>query len=257
MNLKNEVTSSGKRWLKAELHSHCSLDPIDYKLCDHSPEDLIAEAARLGYEILAITCHNLDVWGRDLADYARSLGVFLIPGMEVSTEGTRHTLVYNFHTGAENLNTLSKIRERMRDDTLVIAPHPYFPGKACLRHLLEPNIDIFDAIENSGFYAPALNFNRRARATAAKFAKPLVGNGDVHYLWQLGKTCTWIYAEPNLLSIINAVKTGQVRLETQALTYLDIARWWPTTLWRHYFPVNPSPTRRPIGAAAPDSPTFE
>src|SRR5213083_2399187 len=111
MKLDTEIPKSGKRWLKAELHSHCSLDPVDYRLCDHSPEDLIEQAARLCYEILAITCHNLDIWGRDLADYARSLGVVLIPGMEVSTEGACHTLVYNFHTGAENLNTLSKIRE--------------------------------------------------------------------------------------------------------------------------------------------------
>ena len=53
---------SGERWLKAELHAHCSLDPHDYRMCAHSPEELIREAARLSYEVLAITCHDLDVW---------------------------------------------------------------------------------------------------------------------------------------------------------------------------------------------------
>ncbi len=257
MYAKESKESSGKRWLKAELHSHCSLDPVDYKLCRHSPEELIAETARLGYRALAITCHDLDVWSRDLAEHARSLGVTLIPGMEVSTEGTRHTLVYNFRTGAENLNTLNKIRERMRQDTLVIAPHPYFPGNMCLKDLVEPNIDLFDAIENSGFYAAGMDFNRRARAVAKKHGKPLVGNGDVHYLWQLGKTCTWVYAEPDLLSIIDAVKCGQVRVEARALSYFDLARWWPTTLWRYLFPVHPAPTNRGIGPVATDLPQLD
>ena len=126
--------------MKAELHSHCSLDPIDYRICDHTPEQLISKAAELGYEILAITCHNMDIWTEELSDYAQSLGITLIPGMEVTTERTRHTLVYNFHTDAENLNTLKKIRARSREDTLVIAPHPFFPGRICLRGLLETNL---------------------------------------------------------------------------------------------------------------------
>src|SRR5213596_4153985 len=189
----NDEKNARKRWLKAELHSHCSLDPMDYRVCEHSPEGLIKEAALLGYEVLAITCHNLDVWNEDLSEYARSLGITLIPGMEVNAEGAKHTLVYNFRTGPENLNTLVKIRARSGEDTMVIAPHPFFPGKFCLGGLLEQHIDLFDAVENSGFFAPGLDFNRRARAVAAKFAKPLVGNGDVHYLWQLGKTFTWIY----------------------------------------------------------------
>jgi len=236
-------TTGGKRWLKAELHSHCSLDPRDYKICRHSPDELIARAAALDYEVLAITCHDLDIWSDELSTYAASLGVTLIPGMEVSTEGTRHTLVYNFRTGCENLNTLAKIRARSHDDTLVIAAHPFFPGSACLGGLVEPNIEVFDALENSGFWTPQIDFNRRARQVAGRHRKPLVGNGDVHYLWQLGRTFTWIHAEPRVESIIGAVKEGQVRVCSAALSYSDVARFWAVTLWRAAFPVNPRPTR--------------
>jgi len=252
--LTNGGNPSGARWLKAELHSHCSLDPVDFRVCRHSPEELIAKAAGLGYEVLAITCHDLDIWNRGLSDYARGLGITLIPGMEVTAERTRHTLVYNFGTGAENLNSLDKIRKRVREDTLVIAPHPYFLGRMCLRGLLEANIDLFDAIEHSGFFARGLDFNRRARAVAKKQGKPLVGNGDVHYLWQLGKTCTWIYAEPDLLSVIDAVKRGLVRVDARALSHLDVFRWWPTTLWHYLFPVNPVPVRPGTGPVATDLP---
>jgi predicted metal-dependent phosphoesterase TrpH len=239
-----DPSNGNRRWLKAELHSHCSLDPIDYRICSHSPEDLIAQAARLDYDVLAITCHDLDIWTRELADYAASLGVVLIPAMEVSTEGGRHTLVYNFRTGRDNLDTLEKIRGRSRPDTLVIAAHPFFPGRICLRELLAPNIGTFDAVEISGFWTRGLDFNRRARAVAGAHGKPLVGNGDVHQLWQLGRTFTWIEATPDVPSILGAIRSGRVRLETSPIGLLDAACWWGTALWRRVFPVNPPPDRR-------------
>jgi predicted metal-dependent phosphoesterase TrpH len=247
------VGTSKKRWLKAEMHSHCSLDPVDYRICSHTPEELVAEAARLGYDVLAITCHDSDVWSRELAAHAAGLGVVLIPGMEVSTEGRRHTLVYNFHTGCENLNTLAKIQARSREDTLVVAAHPYFPGRICLQELLEPNVGIFDAVEVSGFWARGLDFNRRARRVAQRYSKPLVGNGDVHQLWQLGRTFTWIYAEPEVESILSAVKQGLVRSETAPISYFRVGQWFATTLWRGLFPVNPAPGRRRGGDWTPAS----
>ena len=243
MHVVKTKQRSAERWLKAELHSHCSLDPIDYRVCSYSPERLIAEAARLGYDVLGITCHNRDIWSCELSEYAESLGITLIPGMEVSTEERRHVLAYNFRTGSENLNTLAKIRERSREDTLAIAPHPYFPGRVCLRGLLKQNIDIFDAIENSGFQVPGFDFNRRARKTAHSHQKPVVGNGDVHMLWQLGKTFTWIYSERDVASILRAVKRGRVRVETTLLTYPEAARFWATIIWRYVFPINAAPTQ--------------
>ncbi len=233
---------SEERWLKAELHSHCSLDPLDYGLCSHTPEDLISQAARLGYHVLAITCHNRDVWTRELSEYAAALGVTLIPGMEVSVEGRRHVLAYNFRTGPENLSSFRKIRERAREDTMVVAAHPYFPGRICMRDLLEENLDLFDAIEYSGFHVPGIDFNRRAGDLSRRFGKPLIGNGDVHLLWQLDRTFTWIYSRPEVVSILNAVKLGKARVETTSLIYPEAARWWITAFWRRLFPVNVPPT---------------
>lgn len=235
--------NSEKRWLKAELHSHCNLDPADYRICLHSPEQLISSAAKLGYEVLAITCHNVDIWSDSLSDYARSFGITLIPGMEVTAEQTRHILAYNFHTEPENLNTLKKIRGRLREDTLVIAPHAFFPGPVCLRGLVQQNLDVFDAIECSGFQIRGLDFNRRSIKLAKQADKPLVGCGDVHYLWQLGRTCTWIYAEPDVRSVVSAIKQGMVRIQITPLSWLEAAGWWATTLWRYVFPANPAPSR--------------
>ncbi len=235
-----------QHWLKAELHSHCSLDPVDYRIVSYSPETLIAEAARLGYDVLAITCHNRDIWNRDLAEYARGLGITLIPGMEVTVEKRYHTLAYNFGTGSKNLDRFDKIRSLAREDTLIIAPHPFFPARTCLRGRLARNLDLYDAVECSGFYLPWADFNRAALALALEHGKPVVGNGDVHCLWQLGKTFTWIYAQPDVSSILTAVKRGQVRVETRPLEATQVAGWWLNALHHAVIPLNPAP-RRPLG----------
>jgi predicted metal-dependent phosphoesterase TrpH len=229
----------GKRWLKAELHAHCSLDPVDYRACGHTPEQLISRAAALGYEVLAITCHDLDVWTRELADFAEGLGVTLIPGMEVTVGGKHHVLVYNFRTGPENLDTFEKIRARSREDTLVAAPHSFYPIRSCLRNLLRREIDLFDAIELCGFYAPGIDFNRRARRVAMESGKPLVGNADIHVLWQLDRTYTWIHSEKDVTSIIAAVKEGRIRVESKALSHFEVCKWWAGVLWRQIFPHTP------------------
>lgn len=230
-----------KRWLKAELHAHCNLDPKDHRVCDYSAEQLITEAARLHYEVLAITCHNLDVCTRDLSDYAHDQGITLIPGMEVAADRSRHTLVYNFRMGCENLNTLDKIGRHSRGDTMVIAPHPFFPGPCCLRNYLENDIGLFDAIESSEFYLRGLDFNRRAHALAQRYGKPVVGSGDVHYLWQLGKTFTWIYSETGVPAVIEAVKQGSVLLQSTPLSCLEVTSWWTVGLWRAVFGSRPAP----------------
>jgi len=240
-----DTFQSEKRWLKAEMHAHCNLDPIDYGICRFTPKQLIREAAGRGFEILSITCHNLDIWTDSLSEYARSLGITLIPGIEVTAEKTRHILVYNIDQEADNLNTLEKIGKHVNQDTLIVAPHPFYPGHTCLREYLEQHPDLFDAVEYSGFLAPGLNFNRRGVKFAKKTGKPLLGFGDIHHLWQLGRTYTWIYAKPEIQSILSAIKQGQVRIETSPLSWLEVTQWWTTLFWEKAFPANASPKINP------------
>ena len=215
-----------KRWLKAELHAHCNLDPRDYGICRFTPEQLIRRATRLGFEVLSVTCHDLDIWTPDLAKYARSRGITLVPGMEVTVEKKRHVLVYNSGEAPENLNTMEKLRANTTEKTLIVAPHPFFPGRSCLRGLLKRNLDLFDAIEYSGFLVRGLDFNRRGIKLARQNHKTLLGLGDIHYLWQLGKTYTWIYAEPKVESIIDAIRHGSVRVQVSPLSWAQVAGWW-------------------------------
>jgi hypothetical protein len=233
---------SGRRWLKAEMHAHCNLDPKDYGICRHTPEQLIEEAAGQGFDILAITCHDSNIWSDALSSYAGSFGITLIPGMEVTAEKSRHVLLYNFEQGANQLDTLEKIGRHADSNTLVVAPHPFFPGNSSLRHLLEQNMDMFDGIEYSGFVIPGLNFNRRGIRLSQRSGKPLLGFGDVHHLWQLGKTCTYVYAEPDIPSILDAIRRRQVRVATSPLSWFEASGWWAERFYRAAFPANSPPS---------------
>jgi hypothetical protein len=119
---------------------------------------------------------------------------------------------------------------------LVIAAHAYFPERSCLRNLLVKNLDVFDAIEYSGFMVRGMNFNLRSARIAKENGKPLVANSDIHYLWQLNRTFTWIYAEPNITSILKAIKEGLVQTQLSPLSWREAASWWATSLWRNFMP---------------------
>ncbi|MEJ2111009.1 MAG: PHP-associated domain-containing protein, partial [Acidobacteriota bacterium] len=101
------------------------------------------------------------------------------------------------------------------------------------------------------------NFNRQGVETAQKHGKTLLGFSDVHYLWQLGRTYTWIYAEPDTFSILNAIRNGQIRLETSPLSWPEAASWWMDRYWKTVIPANSPPDdvsdkiedRRRFGAA--------
>jgi predicted metal-dependent phosphoesterase TrpH len=201
--------------LKTELHAHTADDPVD--VIPHTVGDLIDAAADQGYRALAITLHDRQFDIREAAAHARDRGVTLISGIERTIHG-RHVLLLNF-PHAEQVVTFEDVR-RLRarhPNGLVIAPHPFFPAPSCLLNRMNQYSDLFDAVEWNAFYTRQINFNRRAERWATDHGKPLVGNGDVHRLSQLGTTFSLVDAEPDPDAICAAIREGRVRIETQPI----------------------------------------
>lgn len=206
--------------LKVELHSHTSDDPVDR--IPHTAGQLIDRAAALGYGALAITLHQRQLDVTPLVPYAAERGVTLIPGVERTIEG-RHVLLLNFRRGAEDVRTFEDLaRLRQREAGLVVAPHPFFPLTSCLRGCMDRYAALFDAAEINAMFTPTLDFNRSARRWADRYGKPLVGNGDIHRLRQLGSTYSLVDAEPDSDSICAAIAAGQVRVESRPMPWTDI-----------------------------------
>jgi predicted metal-dependent phosphoesterase TrpH len=203
--------------LKIDLHTHTADDPCDR--IPHTTIELIDRAADLGYDGLAVTLHDRQLDVRPLAGYAAARGLVLIPGIERTIQG-RHVLLLNFRHGAEAVRTFDDLAKlRAREPGLVIAPHPFFPGASCLGSDLDRHADLFDAVEWNAMFTRQANFNRRAERWAVRHGKPIVGNGDIHRLRQLGTCYSMVDATPDVDAICDAVKAGRVRRQGRPLAW--------------------------------------
>ena len=207
--------------IKVELHAHTADDPADH--IPHDTYQLIDRAAQLGYGALAITLHDRQLDVRPYEAYAYWRGVTLIRGVERTIEG-KHVLLLNFSRAAEAVTTFTDLaRLRADENGLVVAPHPYFPHSSCLGRVLDAHSELFDAVEYNAMFTGSLNFNRRAANWAMRHGKPLVGNGDVHRLRQLGTTYSLIDAQPDADSICDAIRRHRVWVEATPLSALTAA----------------------------------
>jgi predicted metal-dependent phosphoesterase TrpH len=212
--------------LKIELHAHTSDDPHDY--IPHSATDLIDRAAELGYNALAITLHDRWFDAGNVIEYAGARGITLIRGVEKSING-KHVLLLNFDVAAERVDTFHQLGELRRSQPagLVIAPHPFYPARCCLGRLLDRHADLFDAVEVNAFYTSHLTrFNNSAVGWAQQAGKPIVANGDIHRLIQLGTTFSLVDAPPEPDAICDAIRAGKVEIRTQPLTLIRAATYF-------------------------------
>jgi predicted metal-dependent phosphoesterase TrpH len=216
----NETPSE---WLKVDLHTHTAEDPQDRIF--YSSRKLIDRAAELGYDALAITNHNTRTWDKALARYAAERGVLLLPGVEVTAEGC-HVLVINprFPIRPGHSYTLDDIPTLKTDDSLWIAPHPFYYLFQSLHGKLYQLLPYFDAVEFTSYYNRILDLNRKALKAAARADKPVVGTSDCHTFWQFGKTYSFVQAEKNVAAVIAAIKAGRVRVQTEPLSVWTMIR---------------------------------
>jgi predicted metal-dependent phosphoesterase TrpH len=206
------------RPLKADLHLHTAEDPLDR--IRYTAKELISKASDEGFDVISITNHHQMTFNQDLLSYAQERGILLIPGIEMTIQ-RRHVLVLNPppHKMCSDFYSLSKL---CRPETLVIAPHPYFPGTYSLNGYLLKHLNLFDALEYCHFYSPMINFNQRAVEVSRFFGFPLVGNSDAHFLSQLGTTYSLIYAEKNLEAVFAAIRQNKVKVATRPLKHLEM-----------------------------------
>jgi predicted metal-dependent phosphoesterase TrpH len=234
--------------LKVDFHTHTADDPIDR--IPYSTKDLIDRAADLDYDALAITLHERQLDVRGLQSYAAERGIVLIPGIERTIEG-KHVLLINFAAGTEDVNSFEDLaRLKRRASGLVIAPHPFFPSRFCVLNKLQQYADLFDAVEYNAMFTSTLNFNRLGELWARRHGKPMVGNGDVHRLRQLGTTYSLVDAAPDADAICEAVAAGRVVVEANPLWWSDAAAIMADLLW------GTSDGRQALTTPASDSTSF-
>jgi predicted metal-dependent phosphoesterase TrpH len=208
--------------LKVDLHTHTGDDPQD--TIRYSSRDLIDRAARMGFDVLAITNHNAVSHSDELAAYAAERGILLLPGAEITVEGC-HILVINpeFPVSPGRRYAWADVPGLKTPASLFIAPHPYFVIFQSLGPKVEGLLPHFDAIELASYHNRLIDFNRPARRLAARTGKPLVGTSDCHTLRQFGRTFSLIDADKTRPSIIASVKAGRVEAKSSPISLATMA----------------------------------
>lgn len=209
--------------LKVELHTHTGDDPSDR--IPYQTDELINRAAALGFDAVAITLHDLQLDLDPYREYAAMRGIVLIPGIERTIQG-RHVLLLNYsRAGAESVDSFEALADlRKRERGLVIAPHPFFPAGSALRGALTRYAGLFDAVEWNAMFTRRINFNLLAERWARRHGKPMVGNGDVHRLEQLGTTYSLVDAKPQADAICEAIAAGRVRIVSTPHSFFTATR---------------------------------
>lgn len=197
--------------LKVDLHIHTADDPVD--CIAHSTSQVIERAAELGFDALAVTLHDAQLEVESYRAQAARHGIVLIPGIERTIEG-KHVLLLNFSRATERVRTFADLARLKASERrgLVIAPHPFFPGSSCLRGVLDDHASLFDAVEWNAMFSRRVNFNAAAAAWARARGTPMVGNGDVHLIEQLGTTFSLVDAARDPDAICAAIVAGRVEV---------------------------------------------
>ena len=218
--------------LKTELHAHINDDPKDRKWITYSAKELVDEALRQKFDVLAITCHNLVYQNEKLQEYAKENGLILIYGVERDIEN-KHVLIYNVTpTEMEKVNTFADLAAlRKQKNIFTIAAHPPYLGSSCLRKKIYQYSDLFDAWEHSFLHTCWWNPNRNMLLKARAIHKPVLGNSDVHLLKDLGRTYTLIDAEKEEKLIFQAIKENKVTLVAKPLPLLEFVRITFRAFW--------------------------
>lgn len=220
-----EDTNSG---LKTDLHMHTKEDKLDR--VPYSGKDLIDKLSEKGFEVISFSFHDQAFYDKEIFNYAKKKGILMIPGTErkikkkevliyaKSPEILKETLDIN------SFEDLRSFRKKHGKNILIIAPHPFFITTQCIGKKLVEYADLFDGVEYSHFYCKLINRNKPAVRFAEKNNKTVVGNSDIHRLYQVGLTYSRIDSKKDIISVFSAVRAGKVKVISKPLSLLGFLK---------------------------------
>ncbi|QYZ79283.1 PHP domain-containing protein [Methanofollis formosanus] len=189
--------------LRCDLHVHSRYSRDG----ESSIEEILRQAEAAGLDAVAITDH--DTVEGALAALSYDSPIIVIPGTEISTK-QGHLLALGvteaFPKGMDFFEAVHRAREA---GAVLILPHPYHMWRHGVGQKLKAGPSLVDAIEvfNSRYITGTAN--RKAAMVARSLGKPCVGGSDAHQARFVGYGYTLVDAEPDLASILEAIRAGR------------------------------------------------
>lgn len=191
--------------LRIDLHLHTwgSFD------CTSNPARVLARAAEVGVQRIAITDHDRL---RVALEAAQAHPDRVIPGEEVKTaEGVDVIGLYlsqEIPRGTPGLETCRRIKDQ---GGLVYLPHPYAAGKGGSGRWAEEWIEHVDIVEGYNGRIHDQRLNAKAQELARASGRPMGAGSDAHTVWEVARCHVDVAWHPNEpAALLEALSDGRL-----------------------------------------------
>ncbi|AJW71170.1 PHP-associated domain-containing protein [Nitrosopumilus adriaticus] len=204
--------------IATELHCHNSFSNFhvgegepSYD-CNISIRDQLERSFNLGLDAIFVTNHNTLDGYRQLLEYKNDHEKFkkinVYPAEEITIDNGAHVLAYGIHDEIPTGISLEEVIDKVRDQGGVSsAPHPFG-----LINALRDNAKKCDMVEVFNSNNVDILSNARATQFALDNNMTQVAGSDSHVLSTLGRCVNVINSENNLDDILQAMKSGDIRV---------------------------------------------
>jgi len=201
--------------LKADLHIHSE---ASYD-CESSVDDILESAVEESLDVVAVTDHDEIRGSHEAVESAPDYGLTAVPGIEVST-ADGHLLALGVEEKIQSNEPVERTIEKVREcGGVAVIPHPF----QRLRHGVGAVRDC-DAVEVYNSRLLTGIANRRARRFARTNDLPELGGSDAHIPEMVGQTYTEIDAEPEVESVLDAIRKGHTEVYGRRTPLLHTAQ---------------------------------
>jgi predicted metal-dependent phosphoesterase TrpH len=191
--------------LRCDLHVHTCYSRDG----ESSVEDVLMMAKRAGLDAIAITDHDTVEGVLHAQEIATD--IIVLPGIEISTR-QGHLIALGvteiIPAGLDFSETVALARAR---GAVLILPHPYHQWRHGAALRIPDAIEEVDAVETFNSRYITGSANRRAAREALSRNKPCVGGSDAHNARFVGYGLTFVDADRDPASILQAIREGRTK----------------------------------------------
>jgi predicted metal-dependent phosphoesterase TrpH len=220
VDIVNPYENLSGGWLKGGLHLHSTRsDGADV------PSEVLRDHARLGYQFLALTDHNVSATREDLKD---AHGLVAIPGNEYrpSKQDPETGVIGVTGELLHDVELCAGLQDARQKAGFLIYNHPnwhfdHWPTKEMLRCKAAHAIEIYNAVVEI-LQAPAEATDKWDRLLTAGYRIWGVAADDAHTPEHRNKAWVMVNSDPNEAAILEALRQGRFYATTGGVTIEEI-----------------------------------